>query len=331
MIRKNIKTYKKILKEIKAAENIVIFRHELPDPDALGTQFGLYYWLKNNFLEKNIYVTGKNHVTLTPRLYPEIDEIRDEDFPTNFLAIVVDTSNERRIDDKRFKNASRIVKFDHHPLTDDYANISIINEELSSCAELVADFIFYHNRKYPMTRAVAKYLYSGIVGDSGRFLFSSVSPETFRISAKLMEEGLDVSKDVYLKMYQKTYDDLNIMKAVLNKCVFTDKGVAYYVLTQNELDELNITKERGKENLSLMRDLDDIEVWFSVTEDKDENNFRVSIRSKRIVINHIASKYNGGGHDLASGAKLSSLDELDSLVKDLQDHVQEELKKIRGI
>ena len=78
---------------------------------------------------------------------------------------------------------------------------------------------------------------------------------------------IDISKDVYHKMYQKTYHDLEITKYVLNKCVFTDKGVAYYVLEDKDLKELNITTDRGKENLSLLRDLEDIEVWFSITED----------------------------------------------------------------
>ena len=130
-------------------------------------------------------------------------------------------------------------------------------------------------------------------------------------------------------MYQKTYQDLVITKHVLNSCVFTDKGVAYYVLKDEDLKALNIPSERGKENLSLMRDLEDIEVWFSVTEDVKKEEFRLSIRSKRIPINDIAASFGGGGHDLASGGKLKSLDELDSLVVALQDRVQEYLNKYK--
>lgn len=329
MIKKNKKEYKKIIKEIKKAENIVIFRHELPDFDALGSQFGLYYWLMNNFPTKHVFLAGKNHVKFTPKLYPVIEEIDDDDFPKDFLAIVCDTANEKRIDDKRFKNAKMIVKFDHHPFADDYANIQIINEELSSCAELIADFMFFNKRKYPISRCVAKYLFSGIVGDSGRFLFSSVSKHTFDTVSKLMDTGLDISKDVYLKMYSKTYQDLLVTKYILNNTIFTDNGVAYYVLKEQDLNDLNITKERGKENLSMLRDLENIEVCFSVTEDVVDNNYRISIRSKRIPINHIAEKYDGGGHELASGAKLNSLDNLPELVNDLEIHIQQELKKMK--
>lgn len=309
--------YNRVLKEIERYENIIIFRHEMPDFDALGSQYGLYFFLKDNFKTKNILLTGNNHVKFTPSLYPEIRQLEDNEFPSDFLAIVLDTGNTDRIDDKRFKNASMIIKFDHHPAVDNYGNINIVRDELSSCAELIADFIFSFENKYIISKESAKYLYSGIVGDSGRFLFSSVSPNTLRISAKLLDTGFDFTEEVYLKMYQKTYHDLEITKHVLNSCVFLKTGVAYYILKEEDLKELNISVERGKENLSLMSNLEDIEVWMSITENILKNEFKVSIRSKRIPINDIAANYRGGGHDLASGATIKTLDELEPLLNDL--------------
>ena len=41
------KTYKKILKAIKDYENIVVLRHDVPDFDASGSQFGLATWIKD--------------------------------------------------------------------------------------------------------------------------------------------------------------------------------------------------------------------------------------------------------------------------------------------
>ncbi len=325
MIRKNKAKYNQILKKIIENDVIVIFRHVSPDFDALGTQYGLATWIKDNFKNKKVLVTGKDHSVFSPRLYPSIEQISDEEFPKNFLAIVVDTADMRRIDDKRVNNAREIIKFDHHPEVDPYASISIVNEELSSCSELVCDFIF-SQKEFPMSKVSATYFYSAIVGDSGRFLFSSVNGSTLRIAAKLIDLGVNISEDVYLKMYMKSYHDLEIMKYVLNKCVFTDKKVAYYVLEDKDLKYLNITQERGKENLSLMSNLEDIEAWMSITEDIEKHDFRVSIRSKRYPINEIANKYDGGGHELASGGRLKSLDELDNLVKDLQEHIAKFMK-----
>ena len=55
------KLYKQVLKQIKKYDNIVILRHEVPDFDASGSQFGLATWIKDNFPNKNVYCLGKTH------------------------------------------------------------------------------------------------------------------------------------------------------------------------------------------------------------------------------------------------------------------------------
>ena len=73
--KKHIKEYRRILSAIKRYNRIAIFRHIMPDFDALGTQLGLATWIKDNFPEKDVKVFGDNHVTFTPRLYPEMDTV----------------------------------------------------------------------------------------------------------------------------------------------------------------------------------------------------------------------------------------------------------------
>ena len=48
--------YKTFLEQVKKYDRIAVFRHIMPDFDALGTQFGLATWLKENFPEKEIKV-----------------------------------------------------------------------------------------------------------------------------------------------------------------------------------------------------------------------------------------------------------------------------------
>ncbi len=70
------KTFKKqnaeLEKLIKQYDRIAIFRHIMPDYDALGTQLGLYHFIKDNFPQKEVKVFGDNHVTFTPRLFQEM-------------------------------------------------------------------------------------------------------------------------------------------------------------------------------------------------------------------------------------------------------------------
>lgn len=67
-----------VLRQIKHYKKIAVFRHIMPDFDALGTQFGLATWIKENFPDKDVKILGDNHVTFTPRgLFPETDKVND--------------------------------------------------------------------------------------------------------------------------------------------------------------------------------------------------------------------------------------------------------------
>ena len=47
-----------IAEQLKAADIITIFRHQRPDCDALGAQFGMKYWLQENFPDKTVLALG---------------------------------------------------------------------------------------------------------------------------------------------------------------------------------------------------------------------------------------------------------------------------------
>ena len=54
-------------------------------------------------------------------------------------------------------------------------------------------------------------------------------------------------------------------------------------------------------------------VWALIIE--NEKKIRLRLRSRGPAINELASKYNGGGHKLASGGTLNSWDDLENFVK----------------
>ena len=66
-----------------------------------------------------------------------------------------------------------------------------------------------------------------------------------------------------------------------------------------------------------------------MTEDKNNGVIRVSIRSRGPVINEAASKFGGGGHIYASGAKLANFEVGYQLIEALDEvckQYQEETK-----
>ena len=315
-IEPNKKDITRILNAIKRYDRIAVFRHSMPDFDALGTQMGLATWLKDNFPNKEIHVLGDNHVTFTPRLYPEMDRLSEEWFKEPFLAIIVDTANKSRISDPRWKKAKFKIKIDHHPEVEKYGKIQVVRTDACAAAEIVTAILLSFKGNYVMSKEAASYLYSGLAGDSGRFQYSSTSENSFITASLLVAAGIDLS-DVYNRMYQKKIDDLKVTAYILNHFNVSEHGIAYYVLDAKIQKELNITTERGKENVNLFSNIEGINAWCSITEDPKDNCWRVSIRSKAKAINGVAAKWEGGGHAQASGAKINNLGQLDEFIDDL--------------
>lgn len=289
----------------------------MPDFDALGTQFGLATWIKENFPKKDVKILGDNHVTFTPRgLFPETDKVSDSWFD-NFLAIIVDVGDKKRIADPRFEKAKYTIKLDHHPETDKIFNLAITDTSKAAASELVANMLIGF-KDYSLSELTANYLYIALVGDSGRFQYSSTSPHTFAIATELLKTGINITK-IYALMYEKSVDDLNVTKFILNNYKLSPQGVAYYVLKESDLEELGLTSERGKENVNLFANIKGIKIWCSITEDVTEPCYRISLRSRDYVINGVASEFKGGGHAQASGCQIKDLSELDTFINRLDE------------
>ena len=309
------KEYSKVLSAIKKFDHIVVFRHIMPDYDALGTQLGLATWIKDNFPHKNVKVVGDNHVTFTPRIFPVMDTLNDEWFTTPFLAIVVDVSGKTRIADPRWKKAKKKILIDHHPESDITKNV-LRDIDYAAASEFVVNMILNFKGDFVLSKEAAEYFYIGVVGDSGRFQYSSTTPHTFAVAKELLDTGMSLS-EVYQKMYQKSLDDLYVTAYVLGNFKVSPHGVAYYILDEKVQKDLKITTERGKENVNIFANIVGINAWCSITEDKKDNCWRVSIRSKGKPINGVAQMFEGGGHAQASGAKLKTLADLNRLIAEL--------------
>ncbi len=307
--------YKEIISKIKEYDYIIIFRHIMPDYDALGSQMGLATWIKDNFPKKTVKVVGDNHVTFTPRLFPVMDTLHEADFTKPFLALIVDTSNVSRIADPRWEKASYKIKIDHHPDVEDFTDIKLVDNDCVALAELLVDMLLSVKGTY-ISELAASYFYIGIVGDSGRFQYPSTSIHTFEIAEELLKCGINIDK-IYQAMYLKQIEDLDVTAYILNHYTVSPHGVAYYVLDLAIQEKLHITTERGKENVNLFSNIEGINAWCSITEDGKDHCWRVSIRSKETPINGVAAMFEGGGHDHASGAKLRTLDDLPRLIEEL--------------
>ena len=309
--------YKKIFKQIKKYNNIVIARHIGPDPDALGSQFALKEIIKNQFPEKKVLAVGNPASRF--RFMGTLDKY--EELNEDTLLIVLDTPDLKRIDIDDITKYQNIIKIDHHPFIEKYASIELINEEASSTSQIIIDMALILQLK--LTQSIAKNLYLGVIADTDRFLHDYTSKETFQLVTKLIKKtNLDFTS-LYPLLYTRPYSEIKFQGYIYQNLNVNEEGVAYIRITEDIIKEFGVDSASAGNMINDLKFVDGITVWVFFSEDIKNNLIRANIRSGGPTINEVASKYNGGGHKYASGARLTSWTQADSLVEDLTKVVKE--------
>ena len=304
--------FKSIVKPIKDHEVIIVHRHLKPDGDAVGSQIGLKEALKATYPDKKIYSVGD----LTER-YEFIGGVDDVDIALyhNALVIVVDTPEEDMISDNRYKLGDFLIKIDHHPARSSYGDIEIVDTSYESCAGLVSDILFTNG--FILTSFGARALFTGIVTDSGRFRYSSISSKTFELTSKLLQYDFDFN-EVYNNLYVEDIAIVKLRAHFVQKFKLTPNNVAYIKTTADELNLYGIdvfTASRGMVNT--MSGIKGVDIWVNFTEDTENENVIAEIRSSKYNISEVAVRFGGGGHRNASGAVLNSFAECDAMLAEL--------------
>ena len=310
---------KEIIEKIEEYDYIAIYRHVNPDFDAFGSQFGMYDIIKTTYPDKKIYVCGDFSSELVGK-YTVAVNYNEVDYNNDVLGIVLDTANRERIDDENYQRCKELIKIDHHIVVDSYGVINYEDSTASSASQLVSR-LYKDNDVLKISQDGAAALYLGIVGDTARFLYQNTDVRTFEAASALLKTGIYIV-ELYNRIYLKNAKELEVNKFILNNYKF-DGGVAYYVLTNDDLKKLGISRERGSDFVNVLSGVIEYKIWLAITENVADNNWRVSIRSRDFAINEVAKKYNGGGHALASGAKLNSIEMLPKLIEDLKELINE--------
>lgn len=306
---------KQILEKIKEYDKIIIFRHFRPDGDAIGSTMGLREILRASFPEKTVLVLNADMSDYLAFLGGEDAPIADEEY-ADALAIIVDTGTADRASNKKFTLCREVVKIDHHIDDKPYGDISWVEVFRSSSCEMIVKFYDTFRDELKMTKEAAHYLYCGMVTDSGRFRFRSVSGETLRLAGILLDVGVDIDT-LYAQLYLKDFDSLKLESYVYEKMQMTESGVAYIYVDRAMQERFGLTQEEASAVVSHLENIRGSLIWIAFIDNKD-GSIRVRLRSRFVTVNELASKYHGGGHDCASGATCYSQEEMQALIADAE-------------
>lgn len=305
-----------ILTKIKEYERIIIHGHLRPDGDCYGAQFGLKDIIKNSFPNKEVYVVGQtaNYVSFVGS--PDIIEDR---LYEGALSIVVDTATKTRISDQRYTMGKEVIKIDHHIPIDQYGDLIWVDTNFPSCAQMIGFFYQTFKNELKLSPIGARAMYTGIVTDTGRFRYRGVSELTHQIAGMLIDHGADVV-EIDQNLSKESLEVFKFKASLYGKMVF-DEGFVYAVVTKEMMAEFGVDHEEASASVNLMSGVEGYNFWFLAIEGQDE--VRLRLRSTGIEIDKLANEYNGGGHAMASGATLSSLDDLEGFLVRARKYLKE--------
>ena len=310
----NFEQKKVILDKIKEYDRILLFRHLRIDGDCVGTTKGLKALIKATWPEKEVYIIDNEESSYLSFMGPDDEEIPDEMY-AEALGIVLDTGNTKRISNQKFTLCKELVKIDHHIPLDNYGDYAWVEEERSSTCEMVVNFYDTFKDELVMTKEAAQYLYTGMVTDSGRFRFRSVSGDTMRYAGLLLDQDIDTDV-LYANLYLEHYGYLKFKAEMYKRMKITENGVAYLYISKALREKHDISLEAASAAISLLDSIRGCLCWMAFIETGDEEeSIRVRLRSRFVHINQLAEQYRGGGHACASGATVYNRREVRALLK----------------
>ena len=293
---------------------ILLTTHENPDGDGTGAMIGLAHYLRHLGKEVRIVVSPGLPQFLA-FLDPEgcIEAFDPEgahqalaDWPATWL--LVDASEPRRLGKMHSAFlASKAVKvcLDHHlkDAPEGFA-MEFTDATASASAELVYNLAASRMPR-PLPHPMAIALYAGMVDDTGNFRHSNSTASIHRIAANLIEDGVEPAR-VYQQLYhQGRPERMKLFARVFDGLRLMSEGrYAALAVTRQDLEVCGANHDDMEGLVNRPLELRGVEVSALLYEMED-GQIKLSLRSReRVDVNVVCREFAGGGHRLASGAKL---------------------------
>lgn len=314
---------------LRGKTRLCIIQAENPDGDSLGSAIALDYLLQNT--ENTLYCPVDIPKYL--RYFPDWSRVTNEfDFRADGY-IIVDTAASvllsKLLDDPAIRNSlanKPVFVLDHHETEDDlnFAHTAII-ELLPACAALIYQIAKALNLQILPEAAAA--LYSAISSDTLGLVSTSVTSDTMRTMADLIDLGADpATLDERRREFMKKSPRILDYKADLIKRIdySLDGRLATIHIPFEEIQKYSDEYNPNVLILEEMRLVEGVVVAIAIKTYPD-GKITGKIRTSEPIAEQIAGYFGGGGHPFAAGFRtydISYDDVVADLVKMLPDLFQ---------
>lgn len=301
-------TLKEIGQALFNAKSVILFPHENPDGDAIGSCVALCTALRKQGVDAWALVEEK-----IPDQIAFIDEggerccTNDPDcIAEPEICAYIDCLGESRIPGREevFRKGAKSLCIDHHIATECGEDMYYIDSEEASTTLLIYKLL--RAADVEIDRHMANSIYTGLCTDTGNFQYTNTTEEAHRIATELFALGVD-HDDIMIRLNQSVDPrQTRLEGAALANVEFIAGGkAAYACVTKKLVDDCGALMEHADHLINVLRDIKGVEVAI-VFKEKTPNVTKASFRSKSFAdVSKVAAKFGGGGHVRASGCTIN--------------------------
>ena len=295
--------------EICKDRKIYIQTHNIPDPDAIGSAYGLQQLLLNFGISSTICYDGEIDKMSAAKILDMfgIEMFSDEDLSgvmekDDYIICVDSQKHAGNITDLP---GQEIAAIDHHPTTEENAHVTYMYKDvrmLGSCCTMIAQY--YRDLDLTPSSDVATALLYGVKMDTLQFR-RGITEDDISIFAYL-NRLMDIDKLKCLEVNSIEFDDLKAYGAAINNIqVFDYLGITYIPFSCPDA------------MVAIVADfiLSLIEVEVSVVYCERPDGLKFSVRSERrdvdagaLAAQALEGIGDGGGHAYMAGGKIPAHD-----------------------
>ena len=303
-----------------AAQRVLIFIHQSPDGDAVGSGFGLAVMLRAMGKTARVVCADEIPRRLRFLLREQEDCVFTDGMEAEYdLLCAVDTASTAQLGGLGYMAGKITLSLDHHGNNAPFCPHCTASAA-SAAGELLYD-LYCHLTGSGLLSPIAdvcRLLYAAIVSDTGSFKFANTTRDTLLKAADLLgaiaaaTDGGDDLAMINHRLFEcRTLTELHAQRAGIDALRITRNGQLGIVLfTADMLRENGITYEDIGNIVGLPRTVEGVKIALSVKQyEEDPTVWRVSSRATVDVdVSAVCAVFGGGGHRRAAGCTVTAPD-----------------------
>jgi len=291
------------------SDHFLVTSHVNPDGDGLASMLACGQILRS--LGKQVWLVADGFLSPRYSYLPQIDTVvfyregLEGELPVaNVITVDVPVLPRLERVTRLIPGDATILKIDHHPGDEHFGVFNYVDTAVSSTAELI--YYLCIGLRIPFDAALATWIYTGIAFDTGRFRFSSTTPNALVIAGEMVRAGANPQLIAEQLFYEYRSTTLSLLTSTLQSLEYClDGRVAILSLDYALLSQPRYGDEDADRFVDYAVSLQGIEVALFLRE-HEPGEIRVSLRAKNdFDVRAVAEVFGGGGHRKAAGARLS--------------------------